>query len=307
MSRSPRRAPAAESKRFFLRGLAVLLPSVLTLWLIVYAYRFVEGFIAEPVNSWVKVGLYQATTRSETLQSLFAPNEEQVSSTLVQRQRNDPAATRLAVQAKLTQKNISDWWAARWWTNLIGLAVAVLGVYTAGRLLGGFLGRGVVARVERLLTSIPIIRVVYPSVKQVVDFVISDERQIQFSRVVAIEYPRKGIWSMGLVTNDLANPIAPESEDAVTVFLPSSPTPFTGYTLAVPRKDVRELPITIDQAIRFFVSGGVLVPELGTARPGSGVRGPVSPATLPPHATRIDAPHAERLTEEKRTAPIGPV
>ena len=75
-----------------------------------------------------------------------------------------------------------------------------------------------------------------------------------------IEYPRPGIWSMGLVTGDAAREIRSAVGDSVTVFVPSSPTPFTGWTVTVPRGEVRELPITIDQALRYLVSAGVVVP-----------------------------------------------
>jgi uncharacterized membrane protein len=77
---------------------------------------------------------------------------------------------------------------------------------------------------------------------------------------VTVEYPRKGIWAVGLVTGGTMRSIEHESGDALTIFIPSSPTPFTGYTITVPRGEVHELPISIDEALRFTISGGVLVP-----------------------------------------------
>jgi uncharacterized membrane protein len=160
--------------------------------------------------------------------------------------------------------------------NFIGLVVAILAVYIAGRLLGGFLGRRIQGRVESLLTSIPVIKQIYPSVKQIVDFLIRDEKKIQFNRVVMVEYPRKGIWSIGLVTGNpmksMQAEIAPQAGPSITVFIPSSPTPFTGYTITVPRNSVIELPISIDEALRFTISGGVLIPShesLGTSDQGA--------------------------------------
>ena len=101
----------------------------------------------------------------------------------------------------------------------------------------------------------------YPYVKQVVDFFFSDERPIKFNRVVAVEYPRKGIWSVGFLTGDSLPSIQTKLGESVTVFVPSSPTPFTGYTITIRREDIIELPLTVEEAIRFAVSGGVLVPD----------------------------------------------
>ncbi|MFZ9915547.1 MAG: DUF502 domain-containing protein, partial [Phycisphaerales bacterium] len=85
--------------------------------------------------------------------------------------------------------------------------------------------------------------------------------KMSFNRVVLVEYPRPGIWSMGLVTGDAAGPVAKAVGESVTVFMPSSPTPFTGWTVTVPKSDVRELDMTIDEALRYLVSAGVVVPD----------------------------------------------
>jgi uncharacterized membrane protein len=102
---------------------------------------------------------------------------------------------------------------------------------------------------------------VYPYIKQLVDFLISDSDKPKFSRVVAVEYPRKGIWSVGFMTGDSLRTIEAKLPDSVTIFIPSSPTPFTGYTITVAKCDTIALPITVEEAIRFAVSGGVLVPD----------------------------------------------
>jgi uncharacterized membrane protein len=115
-------------------------------------------------------------------------------------------------------------------------------------------------RLERVITSVPIFKQVYPYVKQVVDFLFSDDKPIKFNRVVAVEYPRRGIWAVGLVTGSSMRSIEEESGESLTIFIPSSPTPFTGYTITVPHDEVHELPISIDEALRFTISGGVLVP-----------------------------------------------
>ncbi|HMN97197.1 MAG TPA: DUF502 domain-containing protein [Phycisphaerales bacterium] len=273
MSHGPSGAPRSSGgdfKRFFLRGLAVLLPSVLTLWILVYAYRFVDGYIAEPINGGIRTAMAFAADRIEPLREQFDPSPETLAAELAKRPVRAAAAER-AVNFELRKANIDAWWAQRWWMNIIGLAVAVVVVYTFGRLLRGWLGRIVYRAIERVFTSVPVVRTVYPAVKQVVDFLISaEDRPIRFSRVVAIEYPRPGIWSVGLVTGEVRTAVSPQGIETVSIFIPSSPTPFTGYTITVPRKDIRELPITVEQALKFVVSGGVLRPEVS------------------PHATRPD-------------------
>jgi len=116
---------------------------------------------------------------------------------------------------------------------------------------------------EIAVMKIPIIRAIYPAVKQVTDFVIADKSsQFQGSRVVAVQPHEKGIWSIGLVTGGgLPSLSSATGEEMVTVFVPSSPTAFSGYVLVVPRQSAIELPLTVEEAMRLLVSGGVLVPS----------------------------------------------
>ncbi len=303
MSDPAARTFSSDFKRFFLRGLVVLLPSVLTLWIVVKAYQFVDGAIAEPINLGVRITMNNLAPYWEPLREKFdptdvqlnaaiaeravsrgvvhrgavqtelrlagivSPTEEQLQAAIAQRAIERRAINPVAVRSELRANAIQTWWAERWYMNLIGLAVAIIAVYVAGRLLGGFVGRRVYRKLESLLTTIPVFKQVYPHVKQVVDFLFSDEQPIKFNRVVIVEYPRKGIWSLGFQTGESMRAIGDHLGDAVTVFIPSSPTPFTGYTITVPRSEVIEAPISVEEALRFTVSGGVLVPQ-HPAKPG---------------------------------------
>ncbi|MEM6490943.1 MAG: DUF502 domain-containing protein [Pseudomonadota bacterium] len=134
-------------------------------------------------------------------------------------------------------------------------------LYLAGRLLGSFVGRWFYARIEGLLRAIPGFKQVYPHVKQVVDLIMGDSK-MAFSRVVLVEYPRKGIWTVGLVTSSSLKPVADEAgTEVLSVFIPTSPTPFTGFTINMPAADCVDVDMTIDQALRFVITAGVLVPE----------------------------------------------
>jgi uncharacterized membrane protein len=268
-----RRTFGSDFRQFFLRGLVVLLPSVLTLWIVVKAYQFVDNTIAEPINKSVRGAMLYSARFWTPLHPIFDPPDEEVetfwNNNLTESQRE---VTSLGdVRTQLRAANLADtetasavlkrWWDDHWYLDFIGLVVAIIMVYVAGRLLGGFFGRRMYRKIETIITTFPVFKQVYPHVKQVVDFLFSDERTMQFNRVVVTQYPREGIWSVGFLTGDTMRSIADHSGDSVTVFIPSSPTPFTGYTITVPREGVIELPISVEEAIRFAVSGGVLVPE----------------------------------------------
>ena len=259
----PKQRPK-QPKRAFLRGLAVLLPSVLTLWLIVKAYQFIDSAIAEPINRGIRTAFIQIPRLFPQVAELFAigPDED----TLMSAAKDAHVATTdtTAMQGlahDLFATSVNTWWTEHPWMNLLGLLVAAVIVYICGRLVGGFLGRALYRRLERIMGAVPVISKIYPYIKQLVDFLITDSDSPRFSRVVAVEYPRKGIWSVGFLTGEPLQSIQQKIPDSVTIFIPSSPTPFTGYTITVPRKDTIDLPMTVEEAIRFAVSGGVLVPD----------------------------------------------
>ena len=310
----------SDFKRFFLRGLVILLPSILTLWIVVKAYQFIDSAIAEPINQSVRVAMVNLAPYWSPLQNEFDPSEIQLNAAIAERAVSRGAVNRdqvrmelrdrgvveitedqlnaaIAAQAiqreavypeamrsELRQQNIDQWWAGHWYMNFIGLIVAIIAVYTAGRLLGGFLGKRLYRHIERLIISVPVFKQVYPYVKQVVDFLFSEDKTMQFNRVVAVEYPRRGVWSIGFQTGAAVQSIHSHAgSDSVTVFIPCSPTPFTGYAIAVPRSEVLDLPMTVEEAIRYIVSAGVLIPQAANAELPQGV----SPAALAPSQDSI--------------------
>jgi uncharacterized membrane protein len=140
------------------------------------------------------------------------------------------------------------------------LCLFILMLYFLGRFLAYGIGRVLYLTLERVITQVPIIRTVYSSVKQVTDFVFSDN-EMQFNRVVAVEYPRRGIWSLGFVTGDSMLSIRQSaSEPVISVLIPTSPMPATGYTITVRKSESVEIDISVDQAFQFIVSCGVVVP-----------------------------------------------
>lgn len=259
-----------DFKTFFYRGLGILLPSVLTLALLWWAYGFLKERVAEPINSAVRqvfiVGA-PSVIGEASMPEWYHVSDAQLADTHADRRRiGQPLLTDSTLRARLRADAFRDWWQSRWYMQAMGFIVALIVVYLAGVLVGNLIGRSAFNYVERLLTRLPFLKQVYPSVKQVVEFLLGGGgRALPSNRVVIVEYPRKGIWSLGLMTGETMRVIeAVAGVECVTVFIPSSPTPFTGYTLTVPRDSVIELPISLDEALRFVVSGGVLVPPSQT-------------------------------------------
>lgn len=263
MADKKKRTFGRHFKRFFLRGLAVVLPSALTLWIFVKAYQWIDTAIAQPINHGIQYLIGQLMVVWPWLADFSdaTPGHDKIiqlregMNLKVSDASHDPALI-----AEYRGAIIEGWWNDHWYIHVIGLIVAIIAVYIAGRLVGGFVGRLVIRYIERLITSVPVVKKIYGYIKQIVDFLFGQEKTIKFNRVVAAEYPRRGIWSVGFQTGESMRSIADKAGDAVTVFIPSSPTPFTGYTITVPKEDIIELPISVEEAIGFAVSGGVLRP-----------------------------------------------
>ncbi|MBT5383058.1 MAG: DUF502 domain-containing protein [Phycisphaerae bacterium] len=268
-------------RRFFLRGLAVVLPATLTLWILAQAYLWINNSIAEPINGGIRYVLLQSFSTWPTLPEYWGimPTAEDL----------DLARSALGLSSSDTSQDVQlvfeyqkgvvhGWWSNFWPVRMVGLLVAVIAVYLAGRLVGGWVGRVAYRQLERAITSLPVIKKIYSWIKQIVDFLFSpQEKAIQFRRVVAVEYPKKGIWSVGFQTGNALLALKDHvGEDGITIFIPSSPTPFTGYTITVPIASTIELPLTVEEAIGFTISGGVL-------RPPSQSTPPSLPTPTPTH------------------------
>ncbi|MEM7316325.1 MAG: DUF502 domain-containing protein, partial [Planctomycetota bacterium] len=149
---------------------------------------------------------------------------------------------------------------SRKWVIPIFLIVFLTALYFLGRVFTFGLGRWFVRGFDSAILRIPVVNKVYGSVKQVTDFAFS-EREIEFNRVVAIQYPREGIWSLGFVTGNSMREIAEATgEQMLSVLMPTSPMPMTGFTVTVKKSEAIDLNLTVDEAIQFVVSCGVVVP-----------------------------------------------
>lgn len=271
MAKQQPRTFSADFKQFFGRGLAILLPSVLTLWLLWSAAVFVFNKVAVPINGGLRGAIIWVAPRVLTEDRL--PAVLQVTDVqLAEYRRQQTAAGRGPVnesilRTELRRLNLRQFWDSQWYLAGAGLVVAIVLIYFAGLLLGGIVGRRLYGRVETLISRIPGFKQIYPHVKQLVELVIG-EKPLAFKRVVLVEFPRKDSWVMGFVTAAGLRGIQHKMPgEMLTVFIPNTPTPFTGFTINVPAGEVVDLPISIDEAIRFILTGGVLLPESQSVAP----------------------------------------
>lgn len=282
---SPSRPAHGRFRTFFVRGLAILLPTVITLWLLVIAYGFVQDRIAQPINRGIRQLVLVASPWPRASDAELSAFEAGLNGEQRRQWASaDPGGSAAgSIQSRwivheARRAKIRDWWDRyRWGLDLIGLVIAVGIIFTVGATLGSFIGRRIQARAEQLITRIPIIGRVYPSVKQMTDFFVGDSvSKMRFNKVVAVQYPRTGIWSLGFVTGTPMTPIrAAAGGEVLTVFVPNSPTPFTGFVITARREDTIDLPLTIEEALRFVVSGGLLTPpSVGGPPPAAEIEPP---------------------------------
>ena len=208
-------------KRSFFRGLAALLPALLTFIVIAFGISLLHTYVGRYVNVAIKYVLHWTTG--------------------------------------LEMDWINQWY-DRYWLGALGVLVAIIGLAVAAYFVGTFIGNRLARFFDASMSRMPVLRRIYPGAKQVSEFFFA-KKQVEFRRVVAIEYPRRGLWSIGFVTGRGLKAITDHTEqEMLTIFIPSSPTPVTGYILAVPRREVVDLDVTVDQAFQFTLSGGVIVP-----------------------------------------------
>jgi uncharacterized membrane protein len=156
----------------------------------------------------------------------------------------------------------------------LGAALALLVLFTTGVLVANLLGRRLVHWYEALLGRIPLVRSVYGGVKNFAAVLLSGSGQ-SFKKVLLIEYPRKGIYRIALQTSDSVREIAAVTgKDVMTVFVPTTPNATSGFLAFVPREDVIELTMSVEEAIKMIVSLGVVVPEWHRERAGAALARP---------------------------------
>lgn len=143
----------------------------------------------------------------------------------------------------------------------IGVIITLLVILVTGLLVTNLLGRQLVILGDRFIAKIPIVRTIYMGVKQIVETLFTPGGQ-SFRKVFLVEYPRAGSWTIAFQTGDATQQVTQKFNDEpmITVYVPTTPNPTSGFLLMIPRKDVKELDMSVDQALKFVISLGVVQP-----------------------------------------------
>jgi uncharacterized membrane protein len=326
--------PAATPKKatptqFFLKGLALVLPPILTLVIIVWIGQMIYGYVVNPITTSVRFVIAEMIDKSQPTIDLVEPAglppleycgtnyrippavaPELLAPAAAEKNKTAPGDTKKGDRAPNSElaaavayvpigdraipyrdfaevaarMRPADWPATstglymelvtiRYFKSLgslsaLATALTIVALYFLGRFVTARMGQWLVTRFETLvLARVPIISSVYQSVKQVTDFFFS-ERPIAYNRVVAIEFPRRGVWTIGFAMGEsLVEMTLAAGEQMISVMVPAAPMPMTGWVVSVPKSAIIDLNITLEQAFQYYLSCGVLVPEHQRATP----------------------------------------
>lgn len=160
----------------------------------------------------------------------------------------------------------------------LGLVIMVVFLTFIGFLTANIFGRTLIGLGERLVNRMPIVRSVYNAFKQILETVLQSSSQ-SFRQVVMVEYPRREIWALAFVTAETEGEIANKlDDDLLSIFVPTTPNPTSGFLLVVPRRDVILLDMSVEDAAKFIISAGVIVPPDDGAAGDHAVAPPVGVA-----------------------------
>lgn len=197
-------------KSYFLTGLLVLIPLVLTIYIIWKLFLAIDGILRGVISkTLVRIGL------DVTHQPLVG----------------------------------------------LGFITVILLILLTGMIARNYMGKKIISYGELIFTRIPLINRIYVAIQQISNAFFSEKREV-FKKAVLIEYPRRGIYSIGFFTQDTRGEVQDRLDtDVVSVFLPTTPNPTSGFLLFVPKSDVMELDMSIEEALKLVISGGAIVPS----------------------------------------------
>ncbi len=277
-------------RKAVLRGLAVVFPPLLTILIFIWVINTTYQYVLNPVSFMARESIIWWCDEIRTVddpgferyevesdpnptaeyhgQIVIVDGESyrrvdrtsfvpKVIFDVVERDAGEP---RPATAKAYCRRHLDLTWLRPQYTITLTLSIFVILMFLLGKFMAAGIGHFFVRRFEGGIERLPLIRNVYSSVKQISDFLFT-EREIEYTRVVAVEYPRKGIWSLGLVTGESMLQIRSAAKEPVlSVLMPTSPMPVTGFTVTIRKSDTIDLNITIDQAFQFIISCGVVVP-----------------------------------------------
>ena len=278
-----KRSPLLPFRRAVLRGLGLVLPPLLTIVIFVWIGSTVNQYVLQPVLggsrhvlTWWELSRYPEFPRGEdrivngetqlvteegqvfarTSEGIFVPIE-----ILETVREDDPDYSKFSEsRSDIFRRYVEIVYLRPHRFIPIFLCVFVVFLYLLGKFLAAGVGRVFLNFFEWLIRRLPVVRNVYGSVKQVTDFMIN-QSEFEYGRVVAVEYPRIGIWSIGFVTGEsLFDVRRAAGESVLSIMVPCSPMSLTGYTIMVRKSETIDLHMTVDQGLQFIISCGVIVP-----------------------------------------------
>jgi len=273
-------------RRALIRGLAVILPPLLTVVVFIWAWSMIDAYILVPCERmaghlivWsikdIRSGIPEGAIVSRSEPAGPVTGFQLNGRTYVQVNRGGrwiPQVVWETVENNLPRADVPTTAEAfydhyvtvrhlrRAQTLPIFLAVFLLVLYLTGKLMAAGVGRYLRRAGEGVVDRMPIVRDVYSASKQITESIFS-EQEMQFLRVVAVEYPRKGLWQIAFVTGEGFRDVREAAgEPIVSLLMSHSPVPATGFTCMMLKRETIELDITVDQALQYIVSCGVVVP-----------------------------------------------
>jgi uncharacterized membrane protein len=261
-----------------IRGLGALVPPLFSVLIIVWVVRTTDQYVLEPVVYWAREALVsQLADIREDLpvteadgRTAVVDNQEYyrladghyVPLNVYRRVQKSPGSDQLPQTAVAVYRRYVELNYLRpYYVIPAFLAIFILGLYLLGRFMAAGIGSFFWTRIESGINRLPLVRSVYSAVKQVSDFFFK-EQEVKFTRVVAVEYPRRGMWIMAFVTREgLPDVRAAVNEPTLGIFIPTSPLAMSGYAFTVLKREVIDLNISVDQAVQFIVSCGLVIPN----------------------------------------------
>lgn len=142
----------------------------------------------------------------------------------------------------------------------LGLVVIFIVLTLIGAFTAGFVGRFFIRLSEELLGRMPVVRSVYNAVKQILETVLAQQSNA-FREAVLVEYPRRGLWAIAFITGRTEGEVQNlTEEETINIFLPTTPNPTSGFLLFVPKEDIIRLDMSVEEAIKMVISGGLVTP-----------------------------------------------
>ena len=258
------------------RGLATLLPPLLTLIIAVWAWQTLDQYVFSPLHvaSVSLVARAIADTHDDNLLSppqaippkdeiRYVPTADErfVPENVMEYVRENAAGEIMPRTARdIYYRYVELRWLSRRWFVPSSVCVLVGLLYVAGYFGNRGLGQFVRARVRRGIDRLPFIRQVYAVLIQVTQHMLA-QPPAAASRVVAVQFPRKNVWAVAYVVKEGLAEVAHEaSEPVLTVFMDTSPVPVSGYTIMVKKSETVPLNMSLDEAFKFVMSCGIIVP-----------------------------------------------